>query len=62
MKRSMRIGLSKLLKQVLSFTMFAVLCFSRKFNKVSLESSALELPTNKNRSYLELKASRKLLT
>ena len=38
----MQLGLSKLLKQVLSFTMLAALCFSRKLNKVSLESLALD--------------------
>ena len=34
----------------------------KKMNKVSLEYSALELPTTMNRSHVELKASRKLLT
>ena len=62
MKRSIQLGLSKLLKQVLSFSMFAALCFSRKLSKVFLESSALELPINESQSYVELKASSKLLT
>ena len=62
MKRSIQLGLSRLLKQTLCFTMFAALCFSRKLNKVSLEYSTLELPATQNRSCVELKASRKLLT
>ena len=61
-KRSIQLDLSKLLKQVLSFTIFAALCFSKKLNNVPLESSALTFPTNKNRSYGELKPSRELLT
>ena len=61
MKRSIQLVLSKLLKQVLWFKMIVALCFSRKLNKVPLESSALELPTNKGKSDVELKASRKLL-
>ena len=62
MKRSIQLGLSKLSKQALSFIMFAALCFSRKLNIVSWESSALELSTNKSQSYVELEASRKFLT
>ena len=55
-------GLSKLLKQVLPFTIFTALCFSRELNKFSFEFSVLELPTNTSQSYVELKASRKLPT
>ena len=62
MKRSTQFGLSKLLKQVFSFTMFPALGFSKKLNKVSFATSALEILTNKDQSYVELKASRKLLT
>ena len=59
-KRSIQLGLSKILKQVLSFIMFAGLCLSRKLNKCSSEFSALKSPPNKNQSYVELKASRQL--
>ena len=61
MKKSIQLGLSKNSKQAVSFTIFAALCFSRKLKKNSLESSALKFPINKNRSLVELKASRKLL-
>ena len=61
-ERSLQLGLSKLLEQVLSFTTFAALCLLIKLNKVSSESSVLKSPTNKNRLYVKLKASRQLLT
>ena len=34
----------------------------KNIEQVSLESSTLELPTNKSKSYVELKTERKLLT
>ena len=46
-KRSIQLGLSKLLKQVLSFTMFAALFFARKLDKMSSKPSVLKSLTNK---------------
>ena len=57
-ERSFQLGLSKLLEQFCPFFTFAVLCLSSKLDKVSLQSSALISPTNKNRLYVKLKASR----